>query len=197
MIDWIFIPNNLFQEHHCKAFLRRTSTALAYLHKLGVSHNDLSMENFISSDGSNLVAWVENVCICDYGQSKLHVFSDNQFQPLPNTSHLGKAQYYPPEINKGPFYGFKVDVFQLAMTVLYSLLPRLWQDTSRRPHVKDFHNLRNEDEIKIVISMKLKCRPELQLSDDFLQLLCKMLIAKPEDRISMTEVRDHPCLVGY
>ena len=198
MMDWISIPNDMFQENHCKAFLKRTSSALAYLHSLGVSHNDLSMENFISSDGSNgLNGWVENVCICDYGQSKLHAVCNNQFQPLPNVSHLGKAQYCAPEINKGPFYGFKVDVFQLAMTVLYAICPQLWQDTSRRPHVKDFHHLRNENDILIVISMKLRYRPELQVSGEFLQLLCKMLIASPDQRISMAEVRDHPVLVGY
>lgn len=199
MMDWILIPNDPFLEIHAKTFLRRAATALSYLHSLGVSHNDLSMENFISADGSNLLAWVQNVCICDYGQSKLHEKENNQFQPLTNIVYLGKPQYFPPEISNkvGTLFGFKVDTFQLGMTVLYSLLPRLWQDTCRRAHVKAFHQLNNEDDIKVVImKMNSYCRKDLQLSEEFLQLMSKMLIASPDKRISMQEIHDHPCLSG-
>jgi len=190
MLDWI---GNGLQEAHAKVFLKRTSAALSYLHSLSVSHNDLSMENFISADGSNLEAWVQHVCVCDYGQSRLHAFHDDVVQPLPNIDHIGKPEYLPPEINRGPFFGFKVDVFQLGMTVLYALLPRLWNDNSVRvrrglaPHVKAFHQQTlTEDQIRTVVTAMLNfCRQDLQLSDNFLQLLCKMLVPRPNDRISM------------
>ena len=131
--DLFTLANNagtvgLLNEFHMRIFLKRASLALSSLHAIGVSHNDISMENIISANQDSLQTYVENVCICDFGQAILHV----QGQPFTSYRPFGKLVYMPAEclnaaIMQGPLiFGFKIDVYQLGMSCMFALFTHFY-----------------------------------------------------------------------
>ena len=115
-------------EMDMRFFLKRASLALSSLHAIGVSHNDISIENIISANRDNVRLYVENVCICDFGQAMLHLENgQQQYQPFTLIDNIGKFEYTPPECLRAPtrVLGFKIDVYQLGMTCVFALFPHL------------------------------------------------------------------------
>lgn len=114
-------------EAHVITILKRASLALSCLHEMGVSHNDVSMENIVSRVQNPLELFADNVCIIDFGQAILHAV-DQQFVSY---RAFGKFVYMPTEcldvaIGAQLISGFKIDVYQLGITCVFSLFPHFY-----------------------------------------------------------------------
>jgi len=213
-------------EFHMRIFLKRASLALSSLHAIGVSHNDISMENIISANQDSLQTYVENVCICDFGQAILHL----QGQPFTSYRRFGKPVYMPAEclnaaiMQRPLIFGFKIDVYQLGMSCVFALFTRFYdycfhadlqisslfvtpnlqqigirllrfRQGTLSPEAIQYFNRDTPANIQIgeIIIQFLRevnraCRPDIVLTDEFLELLSRMLLTDPNSRISMNDV---------
>ena len=174
----------------CKILLKNVSTALCFMHSLGISHNDIKLENIVSAapHDSSIHDWVHDLAIVDFGQARRHFRdpSNSAYYQLPWLGIPGTPNYYCPEtLQSSPYDGFKVDVFQLAMTIVYFKSSKLYEKFRK-----------NFDEYKVFLS-RLKAFGPVHFvalfgfNDPVLKaLLIRMLDFNPITRISMQEVRE-------
>ena len=181
-------------DYVCKILLKNVSTAICFLHSLGISHNDIKLENIVSSAplDAPILDWVNNLSIVDFGQARRHCInqSNSMVYPLPWLGFPGTPNYYCPEtLQSTPYDGFKVDVFQLAMTIVYFQSSKLYEKFRK-----------NFDEYKEFLARLKAFGPEhfvalFGFSDPVLiSLLVRMLNSDPNKRISMKEVREQSAL---
>jgi len=181
------------EESLCKLLLKNVSTALCYLHALGISHNDIKLENIVSCarPDAEIQDWLNKLAIVDFGQARRH-FKDHatsNYYPLPWFSTPGTPVYYSPETlnSNAPYNGFKVDVFQLGMMLIYFQSSKLYAKFQK-----------NFEEYKTFINNLSAYGAEqfIELFADrftdpvFKNLVIRMLDPNPITRVSMEEVRD-------
>jgi serine/threonine protein kinase len=181
-------------DYVCKVLLKNVSTAMCFLHSLGISHNDIKLENIVSAAplDAPILDWVNNLAIVDFGQARRHCIdsSNSIVYPLPWLGIPGTPNYYCPEtLNSAPYDGFKVDVFQLAMTIVYFQSSKLYEKFRK-----------NFDEYKEFLARLKAFGPQqfvalFGFSDPVLNtLMVRMLDPDPKKRISMKEVREQSAL---
>lgn len=124
--------NNLIPMASMKEFFRDITRGLAYMHKLGVSHRDLKLENVLMRFDKELGRTV--AVLCDFGFST-HV---SKLAQLKNKSCIwdteksgvvvkirescGSLQYASPQIIKNEFYNaFQDDIWSLGV-LFYCML---------------------------------------------------------------------------
>jgi len=101
-------------EDQARKWFGQLASALLYLHKRGVAHRDIKLENIlINSKG--------NIKLCDFGFSKL-IESDEGNKPANSTTFCGSLGYCAPEIlHRTPYNPWKTDVWSLGV-VLYRMV---------------------------------------------------------------------------
>jgi len=146
--------------------------AVTYCHRYKVIHRDLKLENIIaaSSDGKVFK-------IVDFGIAGL--FAGHKSE----VTNAGSLNYMPPELftKKNVVASPALDVWSLGC-ILYALV------VGKIP-------FRGEtmQEIKQKITNEKYSFPEdMQLSEELLDLLSRMLEKEPENRASVYEISDHP-----
>jgi serine/threonine protein kinase len=158
----------------------QVADGVAFLHRAGVAHLDLSLENILlHRQGSQLIARV-----CDLGMA--HALIPQQQRVLLDTTR-GKRVYRAPEIAKGlPADPRLADVFSLGVALFVLLLGHM-----------PFREL-NDHLYQLVTSRRLLHLHATfaQLSDlspDAVDLLESMLVPEAE-RLTLDQVRAHPWL---
>jgi serine/threonine protein kinase len=154
--------------HQALHFFKQLLSGLEYCHRNHVCHRDLKPENLLlSADRSTLK-------IADFGMAALQ----------PNEKYLatscGSPHYASPEVIGGGKYDGKLSDVWSSGVILYALV------TGRLPF--DDHNVR-------ALLLKVKAgqysipkyvAPEVQ------DLIRRMLVVDPKDRITLAEIRQHP-----
>ena len=158
-------------EKQCRFYFLQLLSVVEYLHNdLKIVHRDLKMENLL------LDKW-NNLRLIDFGLSKQMNSKDEIL-----TEPCGTPAYAAPEIIRRNGYGFQIDVWGLGVLLFAMACGRL-------PFYNDDINflVRQIAFEPIIIPSKVT---SLQMRD----LIEKMLIKNPDERIKLNEIRNHPWL---
>ncbi len=167
-------------------------SGLEYLQSKGIFHRDISLENILLSDEDETLT----PYLIDYGMC-LRIPDIITPSNCSTTKHLlpsmrarGKKSYMAPEIvSEHPTNGYSSDVWSLGI-VLFTLLSGKLLVTTASPLCQLFRYVRAG-------KFKEMCRKwRLDLSHEVEDLLFKMLVCNPADRITVEEMKRHPWVMG-
>ncbi len=176
-----------FSEDKTFEIFRQIVDAVAFLHKNGVAHRDIKLENILWTESSN------ELKLTDFGLAKSVSLSDVEFMSTP----CGTPSYVAPEIIKGQNYTQAVDLWALGV-VLYLLyvtnLPGLHLLTTlnslfcKYPFPGD-----SLGEIYARIETGKVCFPaEIEISAEVKDLICNLLKEDTHSRFTLEDVFRHP-----
>jgi len=169
LYDYIVKLGRLSEED-ARKFIRQIVSALEYCHSFLIIHRDLKPENLLLDDQLN-------VKISDFGLSNV-IKPGRRF-----STFCGSLHYASPEILLGRKYlGPGIDVWSLGI-IMFCLIVghQPWDGSS----ASELLRCMKEDGLQI---------PE-DISDDCVDLLLNMLKLKEEDRIQISQIRDHPWIL--
>ena len=156
-----------------KQFFYKVLMALKYVHNKSVIHRDIKLENILLDEN-----WDPK--IADFGISSIFT----NLKKITDTG--GTPRYLAPEVIKSEGeIGFKTDVWSLGILLCMLVFK---QAPFYAKEVQDLYN-------KIINQPFEICSRALQnskKSDEFEDLLKRMLIKDPKDRISLNECINHP-----
>ena len=152
-------------EEEAMHFFRQIIYGMEYLHSLGICHRDMKPENILLDSK-------QNIKIADFG------FARFSKQNVAETS-CGSPHYVAPEVIGGGLYdGRAADVWSCGV-ILYAML------TGTLPF--DDNSIRN-----LLLKVRKAQFSMPNVSNDFQDLLSKMLTKDPKQRITITQIKAHP-----
>ena len=161
-------------EAEAKRIFRQIVYGLAHCHCRSVLHRDIKLDNILlDNDGE--------IKICDFGVSR--VIKKNQRI----TEQCGTPAYIAPEIISDIGYeGFTADTWSLGV-LLYAMVCGTVPFKAQNMH--DLH--------KIITNGSFAFPPQVEqsLSYDCKNLISRMLMLKPKDRISIPEILSHQWMI--
>ena len=193
LFDYI-VEKERLDEFESSIFFYQFINALDYIHSKGVAHRDLKPENLLLSQN-------KNIKIIDFGLSN---FFETGIGGL--ATPCGSPSYASPEIIKGEIYdGFKIDVWASGIILFAMLCGYLPFDDDEEEEKEESHdkryfsqsNTNNKEEKsednEVLFQKILEGKIEFPdyLSDVAIDLIKKMLVVEPEDRIELDEIKKH------
>jgi len=179
-----------YSEADAARLLMETSSALAFLHGVGLVHADLKPENLMLSTRNKTDSVIK---VVDFGLSESYKGSDNiDFEQIRKNTSTTPA-YSPPEAFekcKGPLQP-SFDMWSLGC-IIYIML------TGRHPFDIDGVSTDAEMEEKIKKGdIPLRNSPfTAHLSDSAINLIEKLLDRDPRRRMTAMQMLDHPWVKG-
>jgi len=177
------------QQHHLDEreaiyLFRQIIAALLYCHRIHIHHRDLKPENILLNLNTLEVKLV------DFGMAAL------QPHGVLLTAPCGSPHYAAPEVITTKAYdGSKADVWSCGVTLFMMLTGYVPFNLPYDPHNKMSENK------KLKALFHAICRAEYMLpstlSLEAKDLITKVLVPKPEDRISIEQLWYHPLLHKY
>jgi len=171
-----------YSEAEAAQHMRRIVSAVDYLHRHGIVHRDLKPENLLLTSKDPRLA---DIKVADFGLAR--IYTDTAMQTV-----CGTWAYAAPEVrNDLNGYGPKVDVWSLGV-ILFVLLAAY--------HPFDPKGSASEEELWHNVE---HCIYSFQgpswrrISENAKDLISRMLVVDPSDRLSAAEVLSHPWLCGY
>lgn len=169
-------------ESKSRCLFQQLISGVAYLHTQKVAHRDLKLENTLLSSGGGGVPQLK---ICDFGFSK----SSSEMASEAKTM-VGTACYMPPELVPKPFGGSytgesynakKVDCWACGV-FLYAML------FAKYP----FGNDDSADLPRYIAQAHFTFPPEIATSEECKDLIRRIFVPDPEQRISVEDIMQHP-----
>ena len=165
LFDYI-IQREKLPENEARRFFQQIISAIEYCHRLKIVHRDLKPENLLLDEKLN-------VKIADFGLS--NIMQDGNFLK----TSCGSPNYASPEVISGKLYaGPEVDVWSCGVILYVMLCRRLPFDDESIPVL--FKNISNG----------VYTLPNF-LSESSVDLIKKMLIVNPLNRITVDEIFQH------
>ncbi|GMH34696.1 hypothetical protein BSKO_02557 [Bryopsis sp. KO-2023] len=163
-----------FSEDEARYFFQQLIHGVEFCHKSGVCHRDLKLENVLL-DGSTKPL----LKICDFGYSKSSVLDS-----MPKTT-VGTPAYIAPEVLQRKEYDGQIaDVWSCGVT-LYVMLVGAYP-------FEDPHDPRNfRKTIQRIMSVRYSFPPNLRVTRECLDVLEKIFVANPVDRITIADIKQH------
>lgn len=154
-------------ESTAKHIFAQLATVLRFLHKeKNIAHRDIKLENILLDDHNN-------IRIIDFGLSKF-IQKDHLTETL-----CGSPQYASPEILMGQKYGFEADIWAsgiLLYTLVFGIFPFASENITK-------------------LAREIIYKPpqfEGKISNELIDLITKLLVKNPKERINIEEVCQHP-----
>ncbi|EGD77012.1 CAMK/CAMKL protein kinase [Salpingoeca rosetta] len=167
VLDYIVAHGSL-SEKEVRKYCRQMVQAIDHLHKADIVHRDLKTENLLLDHNLNLK-------LVDFGLS-------NSIRDKTTLETMcGSPAYTAPELLGGKQYGKPVDIWSIGVN-MYAMLTGKLPFSSH--NVTTLHAMILDQQYTIPDKISEECK----------DLLCKLLVAKPKDRISMDDLRNHPWL---
>jgi protein-serine/threonine kinase len=164
-----------FKEDAARFYASNILLALHHLHSQNILYRDLKPENvLVSHDGY--------VKIADFGLSKENIFGHNEAKSI-----CGTAEYLAPEILLNQGHGKASDWWSFG-GIIYEML------CGEHPFEAD-----NDDELYSKIQharFTMEGKGWDNISDSAKDLVRKILVVNPTDRVSASEAITHPWLVS-
>lgn len=176
LFDYIELKANM-DESESKNIFRQVVDAIHHLHtKALVVHRDIKDENVIL-DGEGKIKLIDfgSAAYIKNGPFDVFVGTIGEFLPVPLCSYLTSPDYAAPEVLQGKSYrGKEQDIWALGI-LLYTIVYK----------ENPFYNV---DEI---LDHPLRV-PFLPFSEDCIDLIRRMLDRDVDNRLTITEVMEHP-----
>lgn len=161
-------PHGRFDDARTAKYVRQLADALKYCHSKKVIHRDIKPENLLLDMKGDLK-------IADFGWS-VHAPSSRR------ATMCGTLDYLPPEMVEGSFHDEKVDLWSLGV-LCYEFL------VGKPPFETESHQETYQRIIKVDIRW-----PDVVCSGAR-DLISKLLQKKPENRLPLERVMEHPWIV--
>eukprot|EP01127_Copromyxa_protea_P023993 TRINITY_DN925_c0_g1_i1.p1 TRINITY_DN925_c0_g1~~TRINITY_DN925_c0_g1_i1.p1 ORF type:complete len:504 (-),score=73.28 TRINITY_DN925_c0_g1_i1:388-1824(-) len=167
LFDYI-VTNGRLSEAEGRYFFQQLISAVAHCHEQKVSHRDLKPENLLLEKNTR------NLKIADFGLSNI-IRDGELFQTA-----CGSPNYAAPEVLSGDQYsGPEVDIWSCGI-ILYALVTaRLPFDDTYLPHL--FNKIKSG-----------KYHMPSYLSPECKDLIKRILLVNPVERLTVAEIRQHP-----
>ncbi|OMJ87411.1 hypothetical protein SteCoe_10920 [Stentor coeruleus] len=179
------ISQNILPENVIRKYFIDILNGLSACHSQGIAHRDIKPENLLFDKNCN-------VKIADFGFAGY--LQGRNGDGLMNT-RVGTLPYIAPEIHQKLSYnGELVDVFSLGV-VLFIMHSKHMPFTQARIDVDVHYRLfvNNNYRYWEVLSSK---HPQNFYTAEFINLINSMLAFKPNERITLNQIRSHPWLSG-
>ncbi|EFJ48959.1 hypothetical protein VOLCADRAFT_59940 [Volvox carteri f. nagariensis] len=165
-----------FSEDEARYFFQQLISGVEYCHASGVCHRDLKLENTLL-DGNA----APRLKICDFGYSKVRSAFDSQPK-----STVGTPAYIAPEVlQRKEYNGQPADVWSCGVTLYVMLVGAYpFEDPA------DPRNFRKT--IQRIMNVRFSFPANLQISAECQDLISRIFVANPAQRITIEEIRRHP-----
>lgn len=172
------VTKRLYNEKDARDVVRILLDVLHHLHRQHVVHRDLKPENLLLVDANDHV----HVKLADFG------FAQVLRRPKSLKLRCGSPCYVAPEIINGEYYGEAVDVWSVGV-ITYILLggyPPFYDDDPRRLYQR-------------IRTAGYRFHPEKwdHVSDEAKDLISKLLVVDPEERLTAREALEHPWMLAH
>ena len=163
-------PDKRFSEEISARYIRQIADALSYCHTKKVIHRDIKPENLL---------------LCANGQMKIADFGWSVHAPSSRRTTLcGTLDYLPPEMVLGKPHNEKVDLWSLGVLCFEFL-------TGKPP----FESAAYEELYRNISKAYYKF-PHY-VSEGAQDLIRKLLVVNPSDRLELNEVLKHPWILAH
>jgi len=167
-----YLNENPIAEESAVVIACEMAKAFTYMKEMGIIHRDIKPENILISDK-------DEVILVDFGLAK-----EEGDQTLSMNDELfGTPQYLSPEYISGDSkITIKTDIYSLGITLFYAVSGKL-----------PFNSKNPVDIIRKQLSEE---PPKLKdilpsISDEYSDLISKMIVKIPENRCSLEEMKEH------
>lgn len=176
----LVIDRKCFNESFVKAIALQLALALLSLHKNGICHRDVSLEN-------TLLKQDKTVRLIDFGQAET-IFDANGRERLMSGS-AGKDYYRAPEMMQKEYRGPPVDVFALGVEIfIMAIGSPPWQEASDNdPRYRTV--TQRADALDISLR---KWGKRDKVSDAFVDMLAGIFCSTPAKRPTIEDLLLHP-----
>ena len=193
LFDYI-VEKERLDESEASIFFYQLINALDYIHSKGIAHRDLKPENLLLSEK-------KSIKIIDFGLSN---FFDTEVRGL--DTPCGSPSYASPEIIKGEVYnGFKIDVWASGIILFAMLCGYLPFDDDEEEEKEDKEDIKyfsqsntnnkeeKSEDNEVLFQKILEGKIEFPdyLSENAIDLIKKMLVVEPENRIEIGDIKKH------
>ncbi|KAH8272646.1 hypothetical protein KR044_008486 [Drosophila immigrans] len=161
-------------ESTCRYFLRQLASAVQYMRANNISHFDLKPQNLLLTRGAHNVS----LKVADFGFAQ-HVKMDELNEQL-----KGSPLYMAPEIVRKHQYDAKADLWSVGIILYECLFGKA--PYSSRTMEELLLRIRNAESIEIP--------PNSRISHECHDLLHRLLVHEPAERISFSDFFAHPFL---
>eukprot|EP00538_Stauroneis_constricta_P009020 CAMPEP_0119560960 /NCGR_PEP_ID=MMETSP1352-20130426/16272_1 /TAXON_ID=265584 /ORGANISM="Stauroneis constricta, Strain CCMP1120" /LENGTH=382 /DNA_ID=CAMNT_0007609047 /DNA_START=429 /DNA_END=1574 /DNA_ORIENTATION=+ len=183
-----------FPEPMARYWFKQILQGLAHLQRMGVCHRDMSLENILVDEYTTSVVIDLGMCLrvpYDSGSGDVSDVSDGGLRRLMTPLiPCGKPNYISPEVlqSEEPFDGFAIDLWATGVILFIMLVGLPPWEFARAEDPR----YRMVTKGKLAHMLNSWQRPISPLAADLLQ---KMLMEDPRQRLSLTEVKDHPWIL--
>ncbi|CAD8067901.1 unnamed protein product [Paramecium sonneborni] len=177
-----------FSEKFSRGIFSQLIKGIEYLHERGIVHRDIKSENILFSDGILKLA--------DFGFSAKSVDETGAKVQLEVQQYLGSPEYNPPElsnaIGKQKYYTPEsADIFSSGV-ILFSMAMRSAPFKTSKTS-DPYYSLLKQDKLKF---WQVFQELNNNISQQFKDLVEKLLEENPQKRISLEQVKKHPWMQG-
>ena len=187
LFDYI-VEKERLDESEASIFFYQLINSLEYIHSKGIAHRDLKPENLLLTKN-------KKIKIIDFGLSN---YFGGDTSPL--QTPCGSPSYASPEIIRGELYnGFRIDIWAsgiILFAMLCGYLP-FDEEEEENEDIKYFsqdgkkEEKSEDNEILFQKILEGKIDYPDYLSDIAVDLIKKMLVVEPEDRIKIKDIKKH------
>ena len=193
LFDYI-VEKERLKESEASIFFYQLINALEYIHSKGIAHRDLKPENLLLSQNK------KSIKIIDFGLSNFFENGNNCLE-----TPCGSPSYASPEIIRGEVYdGFKIDIWAcgiILFAMLCGYLPfdddeeeeKVEQDDKKYFSQSNVGGEEKSEDNEVLFQKILDGKIDFPdyLSDMAIDLIQKMLVVKPDDRIEISDIKKH------
>ncbi|KAK9795493.1 hypothetical protein WJX73_006956 [Symbiochloris irregularis] len=167
-------PHGRLIEQQARWIFQQLIIGLDYCHRRGVANRDLKLENLLlDHDGKDGIRPL--LKICDFGYSKHDRSSSAK-------SGVGTPVYMAPEVILGDnhYNAKKADIWSCGV-ILYSMLFGKYPFNAKEPRLA-----------RRIVAAQYTLPANVAVSPDCLDMLTKVLVAEPAQRMGMEDIKCHP-----
>ena len=167
-----YCPNGDFTKlkkiNDIKLFFAEVILAFEYIHNHNIIYRDLKPENLLLDSTGH-------IRLCDFNLAKSGMTKNKRAD-----SFCGSPMYFTPEMLLGRGVDYKSDIYDIGLLMyeLYTGIPAY-----RSHNIKDLYELIKRNQINFRV-------PGLQ--GDFKDLIEKILVKEPDERLTLDEIKKHP-----
>ncbi|KAL6750394.1 Snf1-like ser/thr protein kinase [Haematococcus lacustris] len=175
------------KEPAARWFLQQLVIGLDYCHRKGVVNRDIKLENTLLQMVPGLP--LPLLKICDFGYSKAH------FMSAPK-SKVGTLAYMAPEVIRttGNYDGKLADIWSCGVMLYVMLFGKYPFDVEAGAGGPGGLNPQQRVQMMMgrILGMQWTIPPDVPISLECRDLLCRLLVADPVRRITMAQISQHP-----